>query len=497
MKNSFEQYTDHNRKIALLSNVTSILDIDNIIHLPEEAGDIRSEQAWVLWEIIHSLLTDIKYAELCIKLKDEERNEIRRKNIKISVKEILKNQKLPWEFVKEQSGLLSTSQNIYYKAREKNDFSMFVPYLEQVVASMRKKAEYLGIKWTYYNTLLDEYDEWLTEDILDPVFAQIKAELLPIVKKIYALKREWKTFSVNTQDEKVNTAMFEEILTEIWYNLKRWKIITCPSSFMIDGNPMDARMMIRNSGKILDMLWSVIHEWWHWIYEQSFNPDFLWLPMSQSTSYTMHESQSRLYELNLGNSREYLSRILAFLKKYYPEETKDVTLDELYFIANKVSPTKRRVEWDEISYHIHIMIRYEIERDLANGNIEVKDIKEIWNSKYREYLWIEFDNEWEWILQDIHWSCGNFWYFPTYSVGTFYAAQFFAQMEEEIPDLKSKISEWKLEEIKNWLNKNVHSHWKLKTSVEILRYSTKKDLDINIYIRYIKEKYSSLYWIEL
>lgn len=497
MNTPYEQYVAHNRKIAHLSHLSSIIYIDSILNLPEEAWDIRAEWEWLLWEMIHSLVTDSKYVELCMQLQQEERDELRRRNIEISVKDILQEQKLPKEFVKEQTELQSITQNTYYKAREKSDFDMFAPMLEKMVASMRKKAEYLGIKWTYYNTLLDEFDEGLTEEILNPVFNRIKKELLPIVRKIYALGKEAKSLNINTQDEKRNLALFEDILTEIWYNLKRWKVITCPASFMIDGNPMDTRMMIRNSGKILEMLWSVIHEWWHGIYEQSFNPNFLGLPMSKWTSYTIHESQSRLYELNMWNSREYLSRILAYLKKHFPTETWDLTLDELYFLANKVEPTKRRVEWDEISYHIHILIRFEIERDLINWVIEVKDIKELWNAKYKEYLWIEFDNYWEGILQDIHWSGWNFWYFPTYSLGTFYSAQFFAQMEEEIPDLREKMEKWNLWEMKTWLNEVVHSHWRLKTSQEILKFATWKELDINIFIKYIKDKYSALYWIEL
>lgn len=374
---------------------------------------------------------------------------------------------------------------------------MFSPYLEKNIEFAQRYSELMWVKTTPYDVHLDDYDEWLTEEVLDKVFEQIRLELVPIVKKIYALKREWTPIIINTDDTKKNKELFTEILNEMWYDMDKGWVLDWPSSFMNDWNPNDARMMIRNSWKILDMIWSVIHEWWHGIYEQNFNPAFMGLPMSQATSYSLHESQSRLYELHIGNSKEYLSKILEKLKKYFPEDTKSLTIEELYFAANTVCPMARRVESDEISYHIHIMIRYEIERDLINGKLKVSELKDTWNKKYKEYLGIEFKDEWEWILQDIHWAWGNFWYFPTYSVGTFYSAQFYAKLEEVIPDMKEKISRWELLEIKNWLNENVHSYWRLKTSAEILKAATWKDIDISIFINRIKSKYSELYSIEL
>lgn len=496
MNTNYESYAMHNRKITLLANASSILNLDSVINLPEEASDTRSEQVWILSEIIYNLSINEEYIELCNKLSREELDEIRKKNVEISVKDIIKKQKLSAEFVKAEWELLSLSENTYYKARKDKNFADFAPFLEKVVAHMRRKAELLWIKWTYYNTLLDEYDEWLTEEYLEPVFEKIKSEVLPIIKKLYAQKKDEKKIKFSS-DEKKNIELFKEILAELGYNLKRWWVISCPASYMIWWNPMDTRMMIRDSGKIQDMIGSVIHEWWHWIYEQWFNPDYMWLPINEPTSYTIHESQSRLYELHIWNSKDYQERILDYLKKYYPEDTKDINLDDMYLIANQVWPVARRVESDEISYHVHIMIRFEIEKDLINWKIEVKDVPALWNEKYKEYLGIEFKDEWEWVLQDIHWAWGNFGYFPTYSLWTFYSAQFFAKMEEEIPDMKNKIKSWELWEIKEWLNKKVHSHWRLKTSSEILKYATWKDIDIDIFIKHIKQKYSELYNIEL
>lgn len=200
--------------------------------------------------------------------------------------------------------------------------------------------------------------------------------------------------------------------------------------------------------------------------------------MSDSASYMIHESQSRLYENHIGFSQEYLSHILPRLQELYGEEIKDITSKEIYRRANRVEPIVRRTEADEVSYHAHILIRYELERDLINGKIFVNELPSLWNAKYKEYLGIEVRDDAEGILQDIHWSSGSFGYFPTYSLGTFYSAQFFAQMEKEIPNLSEKISQGELLEIKEWLNIKVHIHGRLLTSAEILRSATGTDIDM-------------------
>lgn len=497
MNNSFDRYLSHNRRISLLWNAVSILNLDSRLHLPEEWSKLRSEQVWILSEIIHKLITDKRFEKLCHTLSKEEQDEFRRRNVEITVKDIIDSKKIPAKFVKEYSEFESLCEDEYYRASEESDFVRFVPFLEKMVAMQRKRAEYLGIKWTHYNTLLNEYDEWLTEEMLTPVFERVKNELLPIVRKIYAQENKIRKINIEFKDQSRAMDMYKEILEEIWYDMKRGTIIDCPSSYMIAWNPQDTRMMIRNSWKVQDMIGSVIHEWWHWIYEQWFKEEFLWLPVSSSTSYTIHESQSRFYELFIWNSRPYINRILKKLKKSFPKETWDLTFYELYEVVNQVAPIARRVEADELSYHIHIMIRFEIEKDLINGKIQAKDVKDIWDAKYKEYLWIEFENDWEWVLQDIHWAWWNFWYFPTYSLGTFYAAQFFDKLKEVFPDIEEKMANWDLLDIKKWLNENVHQFWRLRKSEELLKSSTWKGLDIWIFIKYAKEKYSKLYWIEL
>lgn len=211
----------------------------------------------------------------------------------------------------------------------------------------------------------------------------------------------------------------------------------------------------------------------------------------------IHESQSRLYENHIGYSFEYLSHTLPKLRKLYGEDIQGITSEELYRRANRVEPFIRRIESDEVSYHIHILIRYELERDLINGKISVAELPALWNAKYQEYLGIEPQDDAEGVLQDIHWSSGSFGYFPTYSLGTFYSAQFFAQMEKEMPNLSEKISRGELLEIKAWLNEKVHSHGRLLSSAEILRFATGADIDMDHFFSYIRNKYSKLYGVEL
>lgn len=219
--------------------------------------------------------------------------------------------------------------------------------------------------------------------------------------------------------------------------------------------------------------------------------------MTDSASYMIHESQSRLYENHIGYSKEYLAHLLPKLQELYGKDVHGISAEEIYRRANRVEPIVLRVESDELSYHAHILIRYELERDLINGIISVEELPSLWNAKYKEYLGIEVQNDAEGVLQDIHWASGNFGYFPTYSLGTFYSAQFFSQMEKDISNLREKIGRGELMEIKAWLNTKVHSHGRLLTGSEILRSATGADIDMDHFLVYVRDKYSSLYGVEL
>lgn len=496
---TYNDYLKYSRKIWLLNGATNILEsYDGLLSVPENGNNIRGEQVAAIKEIVHNLLTDRWYHELLLWLSNVEfLSWDEKKNIQLSLQKVTEAKVIDSEFVKLLSQEQTASVDAYYKARESGDFSFFAPFLEKVVIRMREYARHRKGFATPYDALLDKYDRWLTTQYLEDFFWQIKEKLLPIVRLLQKQNSNQQPIIIDkVRLENLDVIeFFRERLREIGFDLTRGTITSAPASFMLDGNPDDTRICYRNTGLIMEMIGSIFHEGWHGLYEQAFSVDDMGLPKWEAASYSMHESQSRLYENHVGYSEEYLHYLLPKLQTTFPEEFKDMTVSKLFEKIHVVTKAPRRLDADEISYHIHILIRYEIERDLINWVIEVEDLPRIWNAKYKEYLDIDVQDDIEWVLQDIHWADGSFGYFPTYSLGTMYATQLFHSLGNEIPNLHKKIESGNLLDIKSWLNTHIHSQGRLMTSSEIMEQSTWKMIDVDGYVLYIRSKYWKIYSI--
>lgn len=495
MNHLYERYAEQHRQAALLRNASLVLEADSLLSLSKMGSGLRAEQLGAISHLVHSLLTSDEYARMLNELsQDGTLDERRKMNVSVSVRDLIQAKKLPESFVREFQEASSDGQNAYYRARDASDFSIFAPSLERLVELSRKRAEYLGSEGTAYDRLLDQFDPGLNETRLDEVFGMVRSEIVPMVRKYVREPQDGcHSFFLQKHDKSKRERVFRAILDDMGVDRDRSTLTEAPSTYMLDGNPTDVRIYYRDSGSIMDMLGSVVHEGGHSLYELSFSEKELGLPSASPASYTVHESQSRLYENHVGYSREYLERIHKLFKEHYGHSQLSVNPDELYHQAGRIERRIKRVESDELSYHLHVLVRYEIERDLINGKIEVKDLPTIWNAKYREYLGIEIKRDADGILQDVHWSGGSFGYFPTYSLGTFYAAQLFRKIEHDIPGIRNRMRNGDLAPIKTWLNENVHRYGRLYTSEEILEKATGKKLDIGCFIRSMQEKYEEIY----
>jgi len=242
-----------------------------------------------------------------------------------------------------------------------------------------------------------------------------------------------------------------------------------------------------------EMIWSTIHEGGHALYEQGIRPEDYGLPTGEACSLAIHESQSRLWENVVGRSLPYWKANWNKLLKYFPEELKDVAVEEFYGAMNLVSPSLIRTNADELTYHFHILIRFEIEKGLMDGSIQVKDLPEVWNSKYKAYLGLDVPNDAQGVLQDIHWSHGSIGYFPTYSLGSFYAAQFFAAAKKQISGLEQSIESGDMKPLLNWLRVNIHDHGKLYSATELVEKVSGEKPDFRYFMEYARAKYGQIY----
>lgn len=329
-------------------------------------------------------------------------------------KEFERNKKIPADEFKEFVILQSRSESAWEEAREKADFSLFQPYLEQIVAYTRKFVEYWGYEGQKYNTLLDMYEPGMTVDILDKVFSQLRASIVPLVKQIAESKHQPETAFLYKEFPKEQQHQLNlRVLKQLGYDFKAGRLDETVHPFATGINRGDVRVTTRyDEYDFRGAIFGTIHECGHAIYEQNIAEELTGTLLDDGTSMGIHESQSLFFENFIGRNYSFWKNKYPLLKEYAPEQFADVKLDDFYRGINESKPSFIRIEADELTYPLHIMIRYELEKALFNGELEVKDLPEVWNKKYKEYLGIVPEDDAMGVLQDVHWSDGKLWLLP-------------------------------------------------------------------------------------
>jgi carboxypeptidase Taq len=398
------------------------------------------------------------------------------------------------EFVEAMSLATSRAFASWQAARQKNDFLLFQADLEHIIGLKQQECALLGYEGHPYNALIEEYEPGARVAMLDKLFAGVKTSLTSLLDRVNNSTAPVHLFEGQHFNKDRQWDIGMALLRQMGYDFDAGRQDLAPHPFCITFSPGDVRVTTRiNEKDVFDMLSSCIHEGGHALYEQGLKAENYGLPAGMAVSLGIHESQSRLWENNVGRSYAYWQQNFHLLQKAFPGQCENLGPRDAYVANNLIRPSLIRVQADELTYHFHIMIRYDLEKALITGDLKVSDLPAAWNECYEKYLGIAVPNDVQGVLQDIHWAHGSIGYFPTYTLGSFYAAQFFARASKEIPDLNTLIEMGDLLPLKAWLNECIHQHGKLYTAEELCTAVSGEPLNYSYFHQYMEAKLSDVY----
>jgi len=493
---AYEQLVEKVTTLTAVSDASSLLSWDQQVTMPEGGTPARSRQLSTLSAIHHERLTQDELADLLDELESTELTDERAAVVREVRREQERAVRVPTDLVQRISELTSEALPVWEEAKAEDDWESFAPYVEELVELKRRYAEHVDPDRDPYAVLFEEYEPCLPLEQAEEILADLRETLVPMIEEIRASETPITTdafaahapYGVEAQEE-----LSREVLTALGYPWERGRLDTSSHPFSM-GTQFDARVTTRfNEDDPVEALLSTIHEFGHASYNLGLPDDAYGTPLGQHRGLSVHESQSRLWENHVGRSAAFWEQFLPTFQERFPAAA-DVTPREAYESVNQVYEDNLiRVEADELTYHLHIVIRFEIERALIVGDLDVADVPEVWNDKYEEYLGIRPETDAEGCLQDIHWSHGSFGYFPTYSLGSVLAAQLYAAAEDDLGDLDARTREGEFEPLMSWLNEQVHAHGQRYETNELVREATGEDFAADAFVDYVTEKYGDLY----
>jgi len=486
---------DSQKEIILLGRISGLLNWDTQTYMPKNANEERADQLSYMSSMIHEKMIDSGFLEAVSRLmEDEEKLDNRQKRIvEILYKEISKSKKLPKEFVAEMAKERSLSFNAWQKAREEMDGDIFLPHLDKIVKLKRKEIEYRGHEGHPYNVFLDDFEEGMTVEKLDPIFEKLKGGLIELLKKIKGsdnYKNQKKVLAVSGFDHDKQIKFTNEIAKSLGLDSEFSRLDFSEHPFSTRLGLSDARITTNVREDPMFSIGSTIHEAGHALYELGMPDEENYTVLGESPSYGMHESQSRFWENMVGLGKPFWKYFFPKAKELFELEDQ---IDLWHNEINHVNPHYIRIESDEVHYCLHVILRYELEKGLMDGSITTEDIAEKWNEKVKEYFDLEVRNPKEGFMQDVHWSEGYFGYFPTYALGTIYAAQIYAKLVEEMTDVEDRIARGSFEKIREWLKEKIHNYGSMKMADDIIKGVCGKGLDADDFLEYLNKKYGELY----
>lgn len=491
-----KQYKEIQQKLKAYQYVLNIVGWDSQTEAPRGAFPRRADMVGILNQEVFKLRTSKEYLDAVYGLFErlDELDDLMKREIKRTKKAIDKFVKIPEDEFVAYNKLIDLSQNVWQDAKEQDNWDMFKDNLAQLVDFNRKFVKYYELDMQDYDVLLDDFEEGMTMELYDHFFDTLRTELVPFVRTVLKdgkpLKKDFTEESFNPKKQKEFCDYLIDVLA---FNRDHGLMKESVHPFTWNTHPTDVRFTTRYlENYVFSSIFAAIHELGHATYEQQVDEKWNDTGLNGGASMGVHESQSRFYENVIGRSKAFWETHYPKFQELFPEETKDITVEDFYRNANKVEASFIRVEADELTYPMHIMIRYEIERMLFSNEIEVEDLPSVWNEKMVEYLNIKPKNNAEGVLQDVHWSVGLFGYFPTYALGSAYAAQFMYTMKKDL-DLDELIKTNNIKAINDWLKEHIHQYGQSKTPRELLLDVTKEDFNPMYYVQYLKEKYTELY----
>ncbi len=491
----YDEYKTKMQKIADVKYASAVLQWDQETYLPPKGNEFRGRQIATLTEIAHQQFTDEKNGALLNELMSkDDLSDKEKRNVQLSLEDFNKANKFTSHFVRQMSETVNKSFHAWIQARKDNSFSVFEKPLDDLIQLKKQEADLLGYQNHPYNALMNDFDKGLTVAIVDKVFADLQPQLTVLLEEIKNKPQVDSSFLHLHFDKDSQWKFGMEILKRMQFDFEAGRQDISEHPFTINFNNADVRVTTRiDENDFGNMAWSCIHEGGHALYEQGLPGEQYGLPLGEYCSLSIHESQSRLWENNVGRALPFWQHNFSLIKTFFPKQLNNISIDQFYKAINKVQPSLIRTEADELTYHFHVMIRYEIEKMLIEGSIKTKDIPAYWNEHYKKYLGIIVADDKSGCLQDVHWSHGSFGYFATYSLGSLYAAQLYAAIVKENASIEKEIAEGNNNSLLQWLNKNIYQHGKYYTSEELCFKATGETLNSTHFISYATKKFAHIY----
>lgn len=491
------------RVITRLRSVASVLSWDQETYMPPGGARARADQISLILSMSHarfigadfrrSLGTLVELTSGKVLKGDLAPEEVRL--LEMTWRDWRRATALPVEFVGELTRLTAEAQHVWDQARRQNDFGMLAPYLEKIISMKRNEADYLGYDEVPYDALLDGHEPGMTTGQLQALFDILRPALVDLLARIKSIDApDRRDILTRNYDEAVQWEFGMELLRDMGYDLTRGRQDRSAHPFTTNFHPTDVRITTRLCKNDLVLgIFGTLHEGGHALYEQALNDRYFGTPLCEPVSLGIHESQSRLWENYVGRSRPFWEGYYPRLQERFPGQLKNVSLEDFYTVINTVMPSTIRTEADEVTYNLHIMLRFELEQAMINNSVAVGDLPALWNEGMEKYLGIRPENNAEGVLQDIHWSMGAIGYFPTYALGNLYGRQFYEAAKEQIDHLEDKIAGGDLRTLREWLRENIHQVGRARTADELARQLSGQPLSAGPFIQYLEQKYGQLY----
>ena len=477
------------------NHALGVLYLDAATVAPKGSWEVRGKTMEVLSKVVYDLTAAPENGELFAYLTEhaEELDQVERRKLEILKKNYDQMFKIPAEEYVAYSVLLNDAEVAWGKAKNEDDFSLFLPYLEKIVEFNRKFAGYYNPEMEPYDALLNEYEEGMNTRTLDAFFAQLRQAIVPLLEKIRNAEPIDNSFLNQSYPVEKQKILSDYLMEVLGMDRKVSTIAESEHPFTTNFNNKDVRITTHYHEENLTFsMYSVIHEGGHALYELGADDRYNHTALSGGVSMGIHESQSRFYENIIGRSEAFVHAVFPNVKELFPEQLADVDENMFYKAINKAEPSLIRTEADELTYALHIMVRYEIEKQMIAGTLAIKDVPVEWNRLYQEYLGIDVPNDKMGCLQDMHWSGGSIGYFPSYALGSAYGPQMLKKMEEDLGDIWEDVRNGDLSKVTGWLREKIHRHASFVKPGELFRQVCGA-FDAKYYTDYLTEKYSKLY----
>ena len=489
-------------EITDLVRAAMLLEWDQETYMPPGGVQGRSEQLSTLLRLSHVRFTagDVGrlLEDLGEELQDAPYDSTDASIVRVARRDYDQARRLSPELVADIARAGSVARPVWEKARKEADWSIFAPYFEKNVELNRRLADALGYKDRPYDALIDRSEPGMTTTQLEEIFAELKQAIVPLVAEISS-----NTDAVDDRvlyrgfDPDLQLAYALEVVKRLGYDLERGRQDISTHPFSTGFDPGDVRITTRVSRDFFnECLFGSIHESGHAMYSQGIGADIDRTPLWDGASPGVHESQSRLWENLVGRSQPFWRHFFPSLRKAFPESLLGVDETAFYRAVNKAHPSYIRVEADEVTYNMHVLLRFELENELLEGTLKVKDVPEAWNSRFKQYLGLDVPNDREGALQDVHWSYVSFGIFPGYTLGNLIGAQLMEKVRAEMPDFDAQVERGHFEGLLGWLRQNVHRHGRKFTPNELLERATGRSLTAKPWIAYVQGKFGALYGLQ-